>query len=472
MTLHNFGKNVRFHPAELVFPSDKNAVLACLEHKRGRKIRACGRLHSWSEAAVSDDVLLDLRSLNQVRLEVHADGSASVDIEAGCTIDSVLDYLGTHGGYTLPTCGIVGRQAAAGAISTATHGSGRASLSHYVTSVTVAAYDPESGRARIFQWRDGHELRAARCALGCAGIVLSIGMAVEPDYLVEETTQWFDRLDDILERERDYPRQQFYLIPWLWKWYAQHRRALTRESGAARSTTALPRRLFTVVGVDTILHGVVRLLSRLASPAAIRWFYRRALPLAAQPGMRVVDHSRHILMMRHDLYSHVEMELFVMERHVRRAASYVEWVLRCCGGEAPEMPSALTGDDFGCDMAAEIAALRGSYVHDYLITFRRVLADDALISMTSGDESVAWYAISFITYQSDRGPFLRMARFMAASMASAYRARPHWGKVCPLGADEIASLYPALSQFREHCGRYDPNQTFVNDFVRQKLGFQ
>jgi FAD binding domain/D-arabinono-1,4-lactone oxidase len=471
MTLRNFGKNVRFEPAELVRPSDKNAVVVCLERNRGRKIRACGRLHSWSEAAVSHDVVLDLRNLNKVRLEVHADGSASADIEAGCTIDSVLDYLRAHGGYTLPTCGIVGRQATAGAIATATHGSGRPSLSHYVTSVNVAAYDPESGRARIYQWRDGDELRAARCGLGCTGIVLSIGIAVQPDYLVEEITQWFDSIGDVLERERDYPLQQFYLIPWSWKWYAQHRRALTRESGSTRSATAPLHRLFKLLGVDIALHGVVRLLSRLGWRVAIRWFYRRAFPLVARPGMRVIDDSRHILMTRHDIYTHVEMELFVVEQHVRHAATYVEWVLRCCGGEVLPMPKPLTDRDFGCDIATEIAALRGSYVHDYLITFRRVLADDSLISMTSGDNSVPWYAISFITYRGDLAPFLRMARFMAATMASAFRARPHWGKVCPLRADDIASLYPALSQFREHCARYDQEQTFVNDFARQTLGF-
>jgi xylitol oxidase len=64
-----------------------------------------------------------------------------------------------------------------------------------------------------------------------------------------------------------------------------------------------------------------------------------------------------------------------------------------------------------------------------------------------------------------------MARFMATAMASAYRARPHWGKICPLNTEEIAPLYPALPRFRAHCASIDPDQAFINDFARRVLGF-
>lgn len=471
MTLENFGRNVRFAPAHLVIPSDKNAVLACLDHHRGHKIRAIGRLHSWSEAAVCQDVVLDLRHLDRVALHLQDDSWGYAEVDAGCTIDRVLDYLRTHGGYTLPIYAIIGKQTMAGAIATATHGSGRASLSHYVSSICVAAYDPESGKARMFEWESGDALRAARCGLGCTGILLSVRIRVERDYLIEEKTQWFDRIDDILAQEGNYPRQQFYLIPWSWGWYAQLRRPLGAESGVGPSSTARIHRVFRRVGVDMMLNGVVRLMSGpLRWTDAIRWFYRRVFPLIARSGMHVTDHSSHILTMRHDLYTHVEMELFVPAPHVTNAAAFVEWVLRWCGGESPQIPEALFHDDFGRDVKSEIEALRGGYVHDYPITFRRVLQDDTLISMTSGDEADAWYAISLITYQDDRTPFFRVASFIAASMASAYRARPHWGKICPLDTEQIAALYPSLTRFRAHCASVDPDRVFVNDFARRALG--
>jgi FAD/FMN-containing dehydrogenase len=472
MKFENFGRNVRFEPHRLFIPTDKDVVLAQLDECREANIRAFGSLHSWSDAAVTQGAAFDLRHLHSVRLEMQDDGSVYAEIEAGCTVDAALDYLRLHGGYTLPTYGIIGKQTIAGAIATATHGSGRASLSHYVTRVTAAAYDRHaSGRARTYDWESGDDLRAARCGLGCTGIVLSVRMRVEPDYLLEERIERFERLDEILEREREYPRQQFYLIPWTWNWLAQLRRPLDPAAGATPSPTAWLLRIVRRIGVDVLLNGIVRLLSGYLQ-CGIQLFYRHVFPLIAGSGIHVIDHSSAILRMRHDLYVHVEMELFVPAPYIRNAAAFVEWVLRWCGGESPGMPEALTGDDFGREAVNEIRALQGSYAHDYLVTFRRVLADDTLISMTSGGEFDAWYAVSLITYQRDLKPFLEMARFLAATMASAYRARPHWGKICPLETDEIAALYPALGQFRAHCASVDPNQVFVNDFTRRALGFR
>jgi L-gulonolactone oxidase len=144
--------------------------------------------------------------------------------------------------------------------------------------------------------------------------------------------------------------------------------------------------------------------------------------------------------------------------------------LRCCGGEAhPANEDAVTAY-FGRHVTEEAHALGGLYLHDFPVTFRRVLRDDTMISMTSGD-AAAWYAISLITYQRDLAPFLRLTRLLARTAARALGARPHWGKICPLQTDEIAALYPRLEQFRAHCASVDPSQVFVNDFARSALGF-
>jgi FAD/FMN-containing dehydrogenase len=168
--------------------------------------------------------------------------------------------------------------------------------------------------------------------------------------------------------------------------------------------------------------------------------------------------------MRHDLYAHVEMELFVRAGDITRAVAFVEWTLRWCGGEAPPVPASLAED--GIDVSDELAALRGRYVHDHAITVRRVLRDDTLISMTAGTDN-AWYAISLITYQQDPTTFLEVCRFLARTMATAYRARPHWGKVCPLDGHEIAALYSSLPQFRACCRQVDPAGVFVNGFAKR-----
>ena len=470
----NFGQNVSFQPLQLLSPRSEEEILNCLDECRslGRHVRAIGSLHSWSEAAVGDGMVLDLRNLNTIALTLRADGTTHADIGAGCTIDAALDYLHQHGGFTLPTYGMFGGQTVGGAISTATHGAGHSSLSHYVIAVRVAAYDSHTGRARIYQWESGDELMAARCALGCMGVLVSVRFQVEPDYLVEERTQWYSRIEDVLMHEADYPRQQFYLIPWSWRWFAQHRREIARETGGVPGSGAAAQRLLRRAGVDVLLNGTVRMLSgTLEWPNAVRSLYRRTFPLIARSGTVVVDHARDILMMRHDFYTHVEMELFVPARVVAPAAACLEWVLRLCGGESLPVPGMLSSH-LGSDALEEIGALRGKYVHDHAITVRRVLRDDAMMSMTSGDREDVWYAMSLVTYQRDTVPFGRMARFLARTMRTAFGARPHWGKLFPLDSQEIAPLYPALPRFRACCAEVDPARVFVNDFARRVLGFQ
>jgi hypothetical protein len=89
--------------------------------------------------------------------------------------------------------------------------------------------------------------------------------------------------------------------------------------------------------------------------------------------------------------------------------------------------------------------------------------------MTSGNDGTPWYAFSLATYQSDIGRFLRTAEILARSLARAYGARPHWGKICPLNGEELGRLYPRLSEFRHCCASVDPLGVFINDFARSKL---
>ena len=51
--------------------------------------------------------------------------------------------------------------------------------------------------------------------------------------------------------------------------------------------------------------------------------------------------------MRHHLYRHVEDELFVPASDLADAVTYLEWVLRCCGGDRRPPPRNTVARDFG-----------------------------------------------------------------------------------------------------------------------------
>ena len=175
MQRHNFGGNIQLTPNTAYTPATEQEVLEILDRHHGQRIRCVGRLHSWSRAVECDDVLLDLRLLNQV--QPMSEGELRlVSVGAGCQLKRLLSELARSRQWTLPSLGLITEQSVAGAISTGTHGSGRNSLSQYVVSVRIAHYDSTTGRATITEISDGEALRAARCSLGCLGVILSVKM--------------------------------------------------------------------------------------------------------------------------------------------------------------------------------------------------------------------------------------------------------------------------------------------------------
>ncbi len=462
MPIRNFGRNLEFSPREFHTPTSEAELLEILRQNRGRNIRAIGRLHSWSEAPVADDVLLDLRNLNEVRIERRGAESWAV-VGGGCQIKRALAELDRLAGVTLPTLGLISEQTIAGAAATGTHGSGRHSLSHYIDEVRIAGYD-EAGQPLIRTIAGGEELLAARCSLGCLGIVVSVAFRCRPQYRIEEHFREYETLEEVLAAEEQYPLTQFYLVPWRWKWMAQHR----RESDAPRSWLAPLYRLYWFLWIDVSLHVVILLLARwLRSAALVRLFYRWIVPLAIVRPWRVVDRSQDMLVMEHELFRHIEIEIFVRRSVLKEAMDFLQQTLQQFGGPPsfnPE-PEATESGDSACASGCGLNK-RSSYVHHYVICIRKVLPDDTLISMASGGEE-PHYALSLISYArpSERAEFFSMAQFVAREMVERFGGRPHWGKVCPLEAAQVARLYPELDRFVAICRRHDSSGAFRNGWL-------
>ena len=52
---------------------------------------------------------------------------------------------------------------------------------------------------QTYEYKDGEALKAARCALGCMGVLLKVEMRTVAKYLVEETVRPYLALDDLLK---------------------------------------------------------------------------------------------------------------------------------------------------------------------------------------------------------------------------------------------------------------------------------
>lgn len=465
MKRKNFGHNQELTPSAAYTPVEEKEVLEILERHHGDRIRAIGRLHSWSEAAVTDSVLLDLRRLDSVELQTDGDQLVAT-VGAGCQIKRVLKELGRQGA-TLPSLGLITEQTIAGAISTGTHGSGRHSMSHYVVAVRIARYDASSGKPMIEEITDGEQLQAARCSLGSLGIILSVKIRCRPAYKVEEHFREYLAVSDILAAEASFPIQQFYLIPWRWSYFSQQR----REDDRPRSRLAGLYRLYWLLVMDLGMHLLILAMTRVfRSRRLTRFALRRVVPLFLIRNWKVIDDSSAMLVMKHEAFRHIEIELFVRRDQLADALSFSQDVIKLAGGSASSLSSDNQRRIEQIGMQESLTSLQKQYFHHYPICVRRILSDDTLISMASG-EGEEWYSLSFISYAQpkDRGGFSQFASFMARSMSQLFGARPHWGKVCPLEVSELTSLYPRFDSFRRHCNSLDPAGAFRNNWTAALL---
>jgi FAD/FMN-containing dehydrogenase len=402
--------------------------------------------------------------LDQVQVDVR-DGKRWVTVGAGCQIKRLLAELELQDAGTIPSLGLITEQTIAGAISTATHGSGRHSMSHYPEEVRVAIYDPNSGQPVIRAIREGPDLRAARCSLGAMGVIVSVSFWSRPQYNIEEHFRRYGTLDEVLAEEGDYPLQQFYLMPWDWSYVVQKR----RETAAQRGRWRTLYRWYFFLTFDIALHLMLLTLVRvLRSSRAIRIFFRHLAPRLIVQDWRVVDRSDHMLVMEHELFCHVEMEVFVRRSLLHDALETVIALLKHFDGDHTALNAATRENLMSRGLLSEVDGLVGSYTHHYPICIRRVLPDDALISMTAGMDEPS-YAISMISYAlpNQRSGFFAMASALSKTLATLFDGRPHWGKICPLSSNDVARLYPQLAQFSKICAAYDPNGAFSSNWMER-----
>ncbi len=146
---------------------------------------------------MSDDVLLDLR---QARLRAHRATRDQVwaIICAGCQI-KLPAQLERQSNVTLPSLAHH-RANHRRSDLTGTHGSGKASMSHYIerSGWRRTTIDREPVVKTI---ADGDELRPARCSLGCLGVILSASFRTLPLSMIEEHFRGYTDFDDVLTAE-------------------------------------------------------------------------------------------------------------------------------------------------------------------------------------------------------------------------------------------------------------------------------
>lgn len=401
---------------------------------RGLRVRAVGAGHSFTDAAVTDGVMLNLDHLADVQQVVLLpDGTAHVTVGAGIRLRVLNRELAARG-LAMENLGDIDRQSVAGAISTGTHGTG-ARLGGLPTQVVGVRLVTADGTVHdVDAERDPALFAAARLSLGALGVLVAVTLRVVPAFTLRAREQVLP-LDDVLDR-LDGPdgwvattdHVDLYWLPFT-------RRAQVKRNDRVPRGTGLTRPAWRRwVDQELLENGVFGAANRLAAAVP------GAVPLL-NAGVAAAMSDRELCA--------PSSEVFVSPRRV---------VFR-------EMEYAVPRDALR-DVVEEVDAWlrRSREPVPFPVEIRFAAADDVWLSTAYGRES-AYLAV----HQYQRLPH---ERFFAAveAIVGAVDGRPHWGKLHGLDAERLAALYPRFADFRAVRAEHDPTGVFANAYTDRVLG--
>jgi L-gulono-1,4-lactone dehydrogenase len=394
---------------------------------RGRRVRVAGSGHSFSDIALTDGLQLRLDRLTRV-LDIDP-ASNLVRVQAGITIHELNARLAEHG-LALENLGDVDAQTLAGAIATATHGTGARlpNISAQVHELTLVLAD--GSNLRCSPDTDPETHRAARVSLGALGVIAEVTLRCVPAF----TLHGVDAprpLEDTLARfeELALGNDHFELFV-----FPHTRTALTRTNNRT-SEPPRPRGRIAAYANDILLtNHAFGLFCRAGRrfPSRIPQINRLVTRLAGASDR--VERSHRI---------------FASPRLVR--FTEMEYAL----------PRELTPE--AVRRVMDLVPER-NFAVPFPIEVRTVAADDALLSTASGRDS-GFLAVHMYE-RMPHEPYFRAVE----SIMDELGGRPHWGKRHHQTAATLRERYPNWDRFQAVRARLDPYGRFANPYTDRVLG--
>jgi L-gulono-1,4-lactone dehydrogenase len=425
----NWAGDESCRPAATERPGNVGEIVAALERAAaaGERVRVAGSGHSFTDVACTDGRLLSLERMSRV-LDVDR-ASGLVRVEGGITIHALSAALAQHG-LALENLGDIDAQTIAGAISTATHGTGARlrNLSAQAEEIELVLADGRTLGCSADADPDAY--LAARVGVGSLGVVSAVTLRCVPAFTLrgvdrpaplEET---LDRLEQLGDENEHF---ELFVFP-------HARTALTRTNNRVEEPPR-PRSRARAYAEDILLTNhafhAFCLLGR-AMPRCIPQINRLVTRLA---GSRVrVDRSDRVFASPR-LVRFTELEYAVPRE---RTAEVVRRVMA-------------------------LVEQRGFHV-PFPIEVRLVAPDDAYLSPVHERPSgyVAVHMFEGMAWES----YFRAVEQVMDDVGG----RPHWGKRHFQTAATLRPRYPRWDDFQAVRVRLDPGGRFANAYTERVLG--
>ena len=375
--------------------------------KKQNSLKALGSRHCFSRIADNVHQLISLRSMNRM-LDID-ETEKTVSVEAGITYSKLGPELDRQG-YALHNLASLPDISVAGAIATATHGSGskNGNLASAVAEIELVTADGEL--RTLSRQKDADEFLGAVVHLGALGIVTRVKLDIQPAFRINEYT------------------------------YQGLKKNILYEKFSQIMNSAYSVSLFTYRNKDGFANWPW---------ATVRLKVQEEAGFEAKP------------------------ELFGARLDARRntTGSWWERLPHFAIGDVAAKGNELQTEYFvamehAVDAIKAVATL-ADRIQPLLHAseLRTVAADKLWMSTCYEQQSLAIH----FTWKPDQEGVANLLPEIEKRLAP-FEARPHWGKLFFMGSKTLESRYDRLADFRRLVSRYDPEAKFGNAFLRNKLG--
>jgi FAD-linked oxidoreductase len=409
-------------PAERLAPGSLDELVALMKDAPG-PLRPVGAGHSFSALVPTEGSIVSLRNFDGLR--AHDATAMTATFGAGARLGDLgepLDGIG-QALFNMPD---IDAQSLAGAMATATHGTGQklGALHSYLTALTLVT--PRGEVLECSRTRNAEVFDAARVSLGALGVVVQATLRNLPSHVLKRRV-WLAPVEQLLERFDELAAKhhsfEMYLIP-----------HCSKAVGITIDPTTEPVRPRGAEQDNDAVLDMKRLRDWTAWWPGLR---RRLLDAATaefQPEEAVDVWYRMFPSSRAVRFNE-------MEYHLPRGA--------------------LLG---AVRQVREIVETRHPEIF-FPIEVRTVKGDDAWLSPFTGHEVSGSIAVHHYHVEDPRPYF--------AGVEPVFRAlggRPHWGKLHTLAAADLAALYPRWSDFQRVRRELDPAGRMLSPALAALLG--
>ena len=414
--LTNWSGNIEYSTNNIVYPESVAAMQqAVTAHS---KLKVLGTRHCFNRIADSKDYFISSRKMNKI-LSLDKDAH-TVTVEAGIKYGELCPWLNDQG-FALHNLASLPHISVAGAITTATHGSGvqNGNLATAVSALEIVLAD---GSVVHLSRKDGDIFNAAVVGLGALGVVTKVTLAIQPAFIMRQYV--YENLPlQQLQQHFDEIVGAGYSVSLFTDWTADSINEVWIKSRVDDTANSKAKEdFFGAIPATQNVHPIIALSAencteQMGVPGA--WYERMPhFKMGFTPSSG----------------KELQSEYFVPHQHAVEAIMAIQ------------------------QLGKSISP------HLFISEIRTIAADDLWMSPCYQQDSVTLH----FTWKQEWDAVSKLLPQIEKALAS-FNARPHWGKLFTMPASVLDSRYTKLADFKQLVAKYDPQGKFRNAFLEEQL---